>query len=50
MSKLRRAICGDNNGNLDDLKHMTGEEKSMVNLSPYLNLTNSTGAEGLGKG
>ena len=24
MSKLRRAICGDNNGNLEDLKHMTG--------------------------
>ena len=24
MAKLRRAICGENNNNLDDLKHMTG--------------------------
>ena len=26
LSKLRNAICGENNGNLDDLKHMTGED------------------------
>ena len=24
MTKLRKAICGDDNRNLDDLKHMTG--------------------------
>ena len=26
MAKLRKAICGEDNKNLDDLNHMTGEE------------------------
>ena len=35
MAKLRKAVCGDDNKNLDDLKYMTGKVFTTMNLGPY---------------
>ena len=35
MAKLRYAICGQKNTNLDDLQHMTGKNLKVLNKWAY---------------